>query len=404
MGATPRHTILCLASYFKGNRFLQRCHREGCHVILFITEPHLSEPWAREFCHEVHALPSFDHRQQVIHATAYLMRSRPIDRLAALDDYDVDLVAGLREHFRICGMGETTARYFRDKLAMRLKARVTGIAVPEFVGLFHDEEVRQFLDTVPAPWLMKPRSQASSIGIKTFHHADQVWQRLQELGDERSFHLLERKLPGGELYHVDALVHNRQVVFAEVNQYARPLLEVYQEGGVYATRTLPRHLPEVAEMKTITEHVLTQFGLRYGCSHTEYLRSSEDGRFYFIETSARVGGANTAEMIEGATGVNLWEEWAKLEIDGDDAAVPYQLPPLRQEYGGVIQSLARQERPDTSGFADPEIYYRPEHPYHIGLVLRSSSPERIETLLAQYRERIVRDFHASLPATDKAYG
>jgi biotin carboxylase len=402
MGAAPRHTILCLASYFKGNRFLERCHREGCHVILFTIEPRLHDAWAREFCHEVCAMPSFDNRQHVIHTIAYLMRSRPIDRLAALDDFDVDLVAGLREHFRIPGMGETTARYFRDKLAMRLKARSVGIAVPEFVGLFNDEEVGRFLATVPPPWLLKPRSQASSIGIKTLHHADEVWQRLHELGDERSFHLLERKLPGGELYHVDTLVHNRQVVFAEVSKYFQPLLEVYQGGGIYSTRTLPRQLPEVAELKKVSEQVLTQFGLRHGCSHTEFLRSSEDGKFYFIETSARVGGANTADMIEGATGLNLWEEWAKIEIDGDDATVPYELPPLRQEYGGVVQSLARQEWPDTSSFADPEIYYRPEHKHHIGLVLRSPSPQRIETLLANYRERILRDFHASLPPADKA--
>lgn len=403
MGATPRHTILCLSSYFKGNRFLERCRREGCYTILFTVQSCLQEPWARDACDEVCAMPSFDERQHVIHTIAYLMRSRPIDRLAALDDFDVELVAGLREHFRIPGMGETTARYFRDKLAMRVKAKSVGILVPDFVGLFNDAEIGRFLSTVPPPWLMKPRSQASSIGIKTLHHADEVWQRLAELGDERSFHLLERKLPGGDLYHVDTLVHNRQLVFAEVGKYYRPLLEVYQGGGIYSTRTLPPQLPEVETLKRLARQVLTQLGMRHGCSHTEFLRSSEDGQFYFIETSARVGGANTAEMVEAATGVNLWEEWAKLEIDADDPSVPYKLPPVRREYGGVIQTLARQERPDTSGYNDAEICYRPEHKHHAGLVLRSPSPERIETLLADYRERFQRDFHASLPPAEKAY-
>src|SRR5262249_3856653 len=314
---TPRHTILCLASYFKGNRFLQRCHQAGCHVILFTLEQRLQEPWAREFCHEVVTMPSFDDRHAVIRTLAGLMKPQPIDRLAALDDFDVEFVAGLREHFRIPGMGETTARYFRDKLAMRMKARSSGIPVPEFTALFNDEAVRHFLATVPPPWLLKPRSQASSIGIKTCHHADEAWQRLNELGDERSCHLLERKLPGGELYHVDTLVADRQVVFAEVGKYHRPLLEVYQGGGVYASGTVPRQLPEVAALKGLTEDVLTHFGMRHGCSHTEFLRSSDDGRFYFIETSARVGGANIADMVEAATGINLWEEWATIEIGSD---------------------------------------------------------------------------------------
>src|SRR6516164_6127175 len=150
----PRHTILCLSSYFKGNRFLKRCHADGCHVILFTVESRLQEAWAREYCHEVFALPSFDDRAAVVRTLAYLMRSRPIDRLAALDDLDVELVAFLREHFRIAGMGETTARYFRDKLAMRAKARSAGIVAPPFVALVNDDEVRCFLETVPAPWLM----------------------------------------------------------------------------------------------------------------------------------------------------------------------------------------------------------------------------------------------------------
>jgi nitrous oxide reductase accessory protein NosL len=52
-----------------------------------------------------------------------------------LDDFDVEKAATLREHLRIGGMGETTARYFRDKLAMRMKAREAGINVPDFVGI-----------------------------------------------------------------------------------------------------------------------------------------------------------------------------------------------------------------------------------------------------------------------------
>ncbi len=399
MAAAPRHTVLCLSSYFKGNRFLQRCRREGCHTILLTVQDKLDAPWAREHLDEVFALPSFADRRAVVNTVAYLLRTRPVDRVAALDDFDVELAASLREHFRLPGLGESAARHFRDKLAMRVRARECGIPVPDFVPIFNHDAVRRFLATVPAPWLMKPRSEASSIGIKKFHNPDDVWRRIDELGDEQSFHLIERLVPCA-LYHVDSLVSGGKVVFAEVNQYRRPLLDVYQGGGVYATRTLPRHLPEVAELKRLNERVLTEFGLGYGASHTEFLRGLDDGRFYFLETSARVGGANTAEMVEAATGLNLWEEWARLEIGAGEG--PYAPPPARSEYGGVVVSLARQERPDTSGFTDPEICYRLDQKHHIGLVVRSPSPERVEELLTQYTERIARDFQAVLPPADKA--
>ncbi len=113
-----------------------------------------------------------------------------------------------------------------------------------------------------------------------------------------------------------------------------------------------------------------------------------------------MGGANITDMIEAATGLNLWEEWAKIEID---AGTPYAPTPPRQEYGGVTVSLARQEHPDTSGFMDPEIFFRLDQKNHVGLVVRSPSPERVEQLLDNYMARITRDYHAVLPPATKAW-
>jgi hypothetical protein len=202
----------------------------------------------------------------------------------------------------------------------------------------------------------------------------------------------------GDVFHVDSLVADGEVVFAEVNAYVRPLLDVYHGGGVFATRTLPRHLPEVAELKRLNAEVLRGFGLRRGASHTEFLRESTTGEFYFIETSARVGGANIVEMVEAAAGVNLWAEWAKMEAHPDS---PYRLPPTLERYGGVVIALARQEWPDTSAFADPEIVYRLHQKQHVGLVVCADTPERVAELLAAYQERIARDHLAVLPAAEK---
>ena len=399
MDSKPLHTFVCVSSYFKGNRFLQRCKQEGCHVILLTVESMREKPWAREFVDEFFVMPSFADRRAVINGLAYLYRTRDIDRIVALDDYDVELVAELREHFRLTGMGMTTMRHFRDKLAMRVKAEENGIRHPEYVPIFHHDRVRQFLAEVPAPWLLKPRMEASSIGIQKMHHADEVWRKIEELGDDQSLYLLERFLPG-EMYHVDSLVSEGQLVFAEVSKYHKPLLEVWQGGGIFASRTLPRQQPEVAELRQLTGKVLASFRMLRGCSHTEWIRADADGQFYFIETSARVGGANITDMVEAATGLNLWEEWAKIEIE---AGIPYTPTPPRAEHAGVTVSLAKQEKPDTSSFTDPEIFYRLDQKHHIGLVVRSPSPERVEELLTKYMERIARDYHAVLPPATKAW-
>lgn len=392
-------TILALASYFKGNRFLERCKQEGCTVYLLTVEDKLKEGWARHACDDVFAVKSFQDRKGLISAVAYLMRSRKIDRMVALDDFDVEVAAFLREHFRMTdtGHGDSAARFFRDKLAMRVKAQEIGVTVPAFCPIFHHDTVRDFLARVPGPWLVKPRSEASAAGIRKLHTSDEVWNRIDELGDEQSNYLIERMVPG-DLFHVDSLAADNRIVFAEVNAYWRPLLDVYQGGGIYATRTLTREHPDVGELRRVNAQLLSGFGLGWGASHTEYMKAHADGRFYFIETSARVGGANTAEMVEAATGVNLWSEWAKLECCRGGS---YELPPLRERYAGVVTSLARVEKPDTSSFIDPEIVYRLDMKNHIGFVVTSDSHERVEQLLTQYMDRIGRDFHAVLPAADK---
>jgi Biotin carboxylase len=109
-------------------------------------------------------------------------------------------------------------------------------------------------------------------------------------------------LPGGELYHVDSLIAGGEIVFATVSKHHRPLLEVYQDGGIFASRTLaPDHADAVA-LRGINARLLKSFRLGWGCSHTEFMRASDNGQFYFIETSSRVGGASISDMVEAATG------------------------------------------------------------------------------------------------------
>jgi biotin carboxylase len=388
-------TILCISSYYKGNQFLEQCKRAGYRVVLVTLEPLLTKPWAREFIDEVFAVTSLYDRKSVVNAVSYLARTRDICRVAALDDYDVEMAAHLREHLRVPGMGETTARYFRDKLAMRARARDRSIPVPEFVHVLNHDRIRRFLREVPAPWLLKPRSEASSVGIKRLTNEAEVWPMIEQLGDLRSNYLIERMVPG-DVLHVDTIVSERKVVLAEVHQYRKPLLDLIQQGGIFATRTVPRGSDLEAQILEANARVVEHLGLVRGVMHTEFIRASADGRIYFLESAARVGGAQISDLVEASTGVNLWREWAKIELAQGER--PYRLPERRADYGGLIISLSRQEKPDTSAYTDPEIVWRlTDNPHHVGLIVRATSPERVEELLTEYERRIAHDFMASMP-------
>jgi biotin carboxylase len=336
--------------------------------------------------------------QDLINAVSFAARSQPIDRIVALDEFDMENVSALREHMRIPGMGLTTVRYFRDKLAMRARAKEAGILVPEFVPVLNYDALREFMARVPAPWLLKPRSQASGIGMEKIHAPAELWPWLDQLGDRQSTYLLEQFIPGS-VYHVDSVASEREVVFAEAHAYGAPPLDTSHQGGVFTTRTLPRDSADVKTLLEINRRVLDELGFLRGVTHAEFLKAHSDGRLYFLEVAARVGGAYISDVIEAATGINLWREWARLEVGAGKQ--PYQLPAARHDYAGAIISLARQEQPDTSAYNDPEIVYRIAKYHHAGFVLKSPKPERIQELLDSYSKRFQADFLATAPVPER---
>jgi biotin carboxylase len=391
-------TILCVTSYEKGQEFIRTCKAMGCRVLLLTVEKLHDGDWPGECLDGIFTMPEELPLQGLIFSVSYIARSQPIDRIVALDEFDMENVSALREHLRIPGMGLTTVRYFRDKLAMRARAREAGIRVPEFVAVLNYDSLREYMARVPAPWLLKPRSQASGIGMKKIHSADELWPWLDQLGDQQSFYLLEHFVPG-TVYHVDSIASEREVVFAEAHTYGTPPLTTSHHGGVFTTSTLPGDSPETAELLELNRKVLSELGFVRGVTHAEFLKADGDGRFYFIEVAARVGGAYISDLIEAATGINLWREWARLEVGAGKE--PYQLPAHRREYAAVILSLARQEYPDTSGFTDAEIVQRISKYHHAGLILRSPDSARIQELIGEYARRFQQDFLATQPVPEK---
>jgi biotin carboxylase len=269
--------------------------------------------------------------------------------------------------------------------------------VPEFVSIFNHDRIREYMQRVPGPWFLKPRHSASAIGIRKISHPDELWPVLDELGAKQSYHLLERYVPG-DVFHVDAIAWDGQVVFAEAHRYFQPPFDVYHGGGLFCTRTLERGSEESRTLLELNARPgLAAFGMTRGALCTEFIRGRDDGRYYFLETAARVGGANIVALVEGATGLNLWREWARVEV-ASATGEEYAVPVSRTDHGGLLISLARQEWPDLSAYDDPEISWRLSKRHHAGIVVSSASHARVEALLAVYMPRFREEFFASLPA------
>ncbi len=368
--------------------------------MVLLTEERLARAdWPHEILTAFHTMPGGMTTEQIIKTVTWLARTQHFDRIVALDEFDMETVAALREHMRIPGMGTSTTNLFRDKLAMRVQAAGAGIRVPQFTGVFNYDNLRGWMEEVPAPWVLKPRSQASALGIRKLQNAEEVWRTLDELADEQSYFLLERFVPG-KVFHVDGIVSEGQVLLAAAHEYGQPPMQLTHEGGVFTTRSLERDAPITHDLTEMHWAVVQALGLALGVTHVECIRANEGGEIYFLEAAARVGGAFIAEVIENSFGVNPWVEWARLEV----AAIRderYTLPALRNDYAGSVICLAQQDEPNTSAYDAPEVVYRVRQHHHAGLIARSSDPVRVKSLLENYSRRFLADFCAVLPAPDR---
>jgi hypothetical protein len=397
-------TILCICTYFKGVEFLKAAKSEGNKVFLLTHKSLENKPWPRESIDEFFFLDSndnsFDTYKKLIEGTAFLVQKNKIDLVVALDDFDVEKAALIREHFRIPGMGQTTARYFRDKLAMRVQAKDFGINVPDFSPLFTDIDITEFFEKTKGPWLVKPRSEASAAGIKKVFSKDEAWAHIHSLGVERHNFLVECFKPG-DVYHIDSLIINSKVVFERCNQYLNTPFEVAHGGGIFRSITVEHGSDDQEALSMMNHEVMKAFGMRFSASHTEIIKCHEDGKFYFLETASRVGGAHLSEMVEASSDINLWKEWAKIETAVAEKKA-YQLPEIKYQYSGIIISLSSYQWPDISVFNDPEVVWKMNEEYHVGLIVKSDSRVRIMELLEKYAKMIMElGYHASAPAPDK---
>src|SRR6266849_235137 len=396
--------IICFATFFKGGDFMRECQAQGCNVILITKEKMLHEDWPRDVIDEIFAVPNDAPVEIFLDLVSHIAKTRRPDRIVALEEFDVVIAALAREHVCLAGMSSGTAKTFRDKLAMSVRARDAGIVVPDFAPAINDEQIKEYLDRVPPPWVLKPRSDVSAIGIRKLDSAAEAWSAIEELNrreslrERASYHLVSRFVPG-EVFHVDSLVDKSRAVFAGVNRYGRPPLQVAHGGGAYVSQTIAHDSPEKKKLLEINRRLIKAMNLDRGATHAEFIKGEADDEFYFLEIAARVGGAYIADVLEAASGINLWREWARLVIDAESGA-RLKLKP-RKEHAGIILSLARQEYPDTTAYNDPEIVYRVKKKHHAGLIVRSPKLERVRELLDDYGGRFVDDFVAVLPPMER---
>ncbi|HTU51735.1 MAG TPA: hypothetical protein VMF56_14170 [Acidobacteriaceae bacterium] len=313
MNGTDGEIILCMAASHTCARFLEELANLGCRVVLLTIDEHRDAPWPSDAISDLQSMPAGMTLQQITNTVTYLARSRKFARIIALDNFNVPIAAALREHLRIPGMGVTTACYFSDKLAARLKAAHMGMTVPAFMSVANYDELRQFMETVPSPWLLTPRSASCGPESRQLNETEQVWRALDALGDDQSGFLLEQSIEGDRI-HVDSLTADGTVVFSAVSPCRAAASEATESNELLPPAQNNGSKAEIERLRRANMALLSSMRMARGVTHTEFLRSNATAEFYFMETSASVDTRCVADMMKETHGLDLWKEWARLEV------------------------------------------------------------------------------------------
>src|ERR1700739_3435219 len=94
-------TFLCITTYEKGQEFMRECKRQGCRLLLVTAEKLRDADWPRDVLDDIFYRPEEIPLADIVKAVTHLARTRKIDRVVALDEFDMETAATLREHLRL---------------------------------------------------------------------------------------------------------------------------------------------------------------------------------------------------------------------------------------------------------------------------------------------------------------
>jgi hypothetical protein len=251
-------------------------------------------------------------------------RVGPLDVVCAPSEYDLELAAAIRARFGVPGLTPEQTRRCQDKVQMKGLLQLAGLATPAFSDCRASGHVRDLINKVGFPIVLKPRRGAASRGVvmvNSEEHLRAVWPGLVHDSYEA-----EEFVPG-PIYHVDGLVQDGDLRFALSSRYVNTCLQS-AEGLPHGSVVVDdQTLGE--ELRTFTRECLRALGLRDSAFHLELIL--RDGVVpTFLEIGARPGGAEVQQVIKDLYGVDLLREWVNLQIG------PIPTYSASQEVGGWL--------------------------------------------------------------------
>ena len=237
------------------------------------------------------------------------------DRVVCLWEPGVLLAARLREALGVPGMTHEHALLFRDKEIMKQAVAAAGLRVPRHRRARTVAEVREAVEAVGYPAIVKPIDGAGSMDTFRVDDAEQLERALERTGHVPEVNVEE--FIEAEEFTYDTICVDGKILYEHVGYYRPRPLDARTHEWISPQTLSLRDIdtPWVRDGVALGHAVLAALRFPTGFTHMEWYRKG-DGEVVFGEIAARPAGARTVDLMNFNSDVDLFAGYGEAEVCG----------------------------------------------------------------------------------------
>ena len=272
-------------------------------------------PMAREHLSAYLHVGGFSDENAVIDDVLRRAAGYRIDRVECLWEPLMILAARLRERLGLPGMTVEETVPFRDKEEMKRVLDAAGIRTPWHARAATAGEVREAVERIGYPAIVKPIAGAGSSDTHRIDDAHGLERALAAVRHVREVSVEE--FVDAEEYTFDTICAGGRILYYNICWYRpRPLISKQLEWVSPQTVALRNpDTPELAGGRAMGEAVIRAMNFTDGFTHMEWYRKA-DGEVVFGEIAARPAGGRTVDIMNFACDLDLFRGWAEAVCHG----------------------------------------------------------------------------------------
>ncbi len=304
----------------------------------------VSDEFAEGYLHlkHVYSFKNYDTNLKVQQKALELIQTYNVIAIFARAEADILRASQLREIAGIQGQHTKSALAYRNKVVMKNYLqqgsgnKKRSLSLPNYKLINSAYDIILFIEKHGYPVVIKPTMESGSFGTNVIKNKNDLDSFLEK---GTLINMEIETFVEGQMYHVDGLIKNGEVIFIQPSQYVNDCLSFREDRYVGSVTVSPKssvYMPLVTATNDILESLPKSHNMAFHCE----LWIQNDGKIIFCEIASRTGGAGISSVLEKTFGINIDKEWflAECGIQSHQPILKNSLSSLTHKYqpgGGV---------------------------------------------------------------------